>query len=97
MRRAANVDHRHRKIADALIAVGCDVMNLPAVRGGEADVLVHRAGRLWLMEFKDPIGPLGGKSRDGQHLNEAQQRFAQRWPVHVVRSPEEAIRVVEGR
>lgn len=97
MRRRARRDATHGPIVRALTAVGCDVLDLSPM--GQAvpgcpDVLVHRAGHLWLGELKSPEGPLGGTSRKGQKLNDAQERFRLRWPVHVWRSVDEALATI---
>ena len=73
-------------IKDALKAVGCDVLDLGAVGMGCADLLVYHppSGLLRLLE---------AKSRTGK-LNALQQAFSRRFPVWVVRTPDEALRAV---
>lgn len=94
MRRAAKVDGHHALIVKRLREVGCDVLSLAGVGVGVPDLLVHRAGRLYLCEIKRPAGTRGGRSEDGQKLGEAQIKFAQRWPVHVVMSVADALHVI---
>lgn len=99
MRRAAKVDATQQAIVSALRAAGCAVLSLAAVGGGCPDVLVARRGWTWLMEVKRPPGKRGGTSDNGQRLSELQAAWHARWPapVHVVRTADEALAVVEGR
>lgn len=96
MRRAAKLDARHNGIVLALRKAGCSVQSLAAVGGGVPDLLVGRAGVIYLLEVKDPPGPQGGTSRDGQRLNGRQEMWRAGWraPVAVVTSAEEALRAV---
>ena len=92
MRRAARVDANQPAIVAALRAAGCDVQDLSKVGNGVPDLLVQRAGVIYLLEAKRPAGPQGGLK--GRLLTEKQIAFRQRWPVHTVRSPHEALHAV---
>lgn len=84
MRRAAKVDLSQLAIVRALRQSGCQVQTLAAVGRGVPDLLVGRASRLWLLECKTGKG----------ELTPAQRAWHALWPVFIVRSPEEALRVV---
>ena len=67
----------------------------------EPDLFVLHAGRYFWIEVKNPEGPRGGKSGDGQKLRPGQEAFraicrAAQGDVHVVRSVDEAIKLVSG-
>lgn len=98
MRRAAQVDTHQAAIVRSLRAIGCSVQSLARIGDGCPDLLVARAGRMWLLEVKAPLGAEGGRSTDGQKLSALQQDWHQRWraPVHVVRTVQEAFAVVEA-
>lgn len=88
-RRAAKVDANQDAIVTALRAAGASVQSLAAIGKGCPDLLVGMAaegGRLYLMEVK----------RGTAKPNELQQRWHAEWKtdVHVVRSPDEALRVI---
>jgi hypothetical protein len=57
MRRVANVDANQPAIVEALRRVGCRVQHLHMIGQGCPDLLVGRAGELWLMEVKDGAKP----------------------------------------
>ena len=84
MRRAAKVDKNQAEIVAALRQAGVQVQSLAAIGRGVPDLLCSRAMRVWLIEVKDGKGD----------LTPAQRAWHALWPVHVVRSPEEALRVV---
>ena len=86
MRQAARTDANHRAIVAALRKAGAQVRDLHRVGKDFPDLLVYsvRADRLWLMEVKSGRG----KQTAGQRA------FAARWPVHVVRTPEEALKII---
>ncbi len=94
MRRAANRDHGHSAIVAALRKAGCSVASWGT--DGAPDLVVGRAQVTYLLEVKDPIGPKGGTSRDGQQLNDRQLRWHRNWNGHVdvVRSVQEALEAV---
>lgn len=89
MRRAAKVDANHGVIVTALRKCGCQVQSLAAVGKGVPDLLVERAGKLFLLEVKD-----GAKVPSARKLTPDEARFGRTWPVHVVLSPEDALRAV---
>lgn len=84
--RAAKVDSNHNQIVSALRDAGCLVVSLASVGLGIPDLLVGFRRKNYLMEVKGPKG----------ELNELQEVFHRRWEgqVAVVRTPEEALRVV---
>lgn len=91
MRRAANRDKGEGAIVEALRAVGASVEYLDLTDG--PDILVGWRELNFLFEVKEPIGPNGGASKDGQHLSEGQAKWHATWngQVAVVRTPLEAL------
>lgn len=89
MRRAAKVDENQSLIVKALRAIGAAVYPLHRVGGGCPDLLVHGKQRTFLMEIKTR----------GETINKAQAEFIAKWPgeIHIVYTPEEAIRAVTGK
>lgn len=86
MRRAAKTDHTQAAIVDALRKIGVSVEYIKK----PVDLLVCHWGVTSLMEIKN---------RDGKdRLTKDQVEFIARWPgvVHVVYTPEEAIRALLG-
>jgi len=83
VRRARKVDGNQREIVRALRAAGRRVEVLSDVGRGVPDLLVAWAGRMLLVEVKEP----GGK------LTPDQERWIAEWPapVVVVRSVAEAL------
>ena len=94
MRRAAKIDDNHREIVRELERCFCDVLSLAAVGNGCPDLLVQRAGVLYLLEVKD-----GSKSPSRRRLTPLQQEFKAKWrgKVHVVKSVGEALAAVGVR
>lgn len=90
MRARARVDDNQALIVNTLRRAGCNVLSLAAVGNGCPDLLVHRAGRLLMLEVKD-----GSKVPSKQKLTKHQELFHQQWPVIVVKSEEEAIAAIE--
>lgn len=95
-RRACRVDANHAEVVAAIVAAGGDVIDLSAVGEGVPDLLVGIAGRFVLVEVKD-----GKKKPSAQALTVMQTWFhrrmqSQRLPCIVVRSAEEAVRVLTG-
>lgn len=86
MKRAAKVDANQDQIVSALRAAGASVQSLAPIGKGCPDILVARAGQMWLMEVKQEKG----------QTNDLQKRWHIAWcaDVHVVRSPDEALRVI---
>lgn len=88
MRQAAKVDKNQAAIVEALQRMGANVESLADVGRGVPDLLVGYAGRLILLEIK---------SRPRARLTTSQAIWHRRWagyPVYVVRSVEEALRVI---
>ena len=82
---------------EALRRAGCVVFQIDA--RDIADLLVGFRGQWWALEVKQPLGPEGGASKDGQHLSPGQEAFFAlcrdlRLPAAVVRTPEEALRAI---
>lgn len=91
MRRAARTDSNQAAVVDALKRVGVSV----EIIGQPFDLLICCRGETSLMEVKNP----DRTSEDPQsRLTKAQLEFISRWPgkIHIVRTPEEAVRVVIG-
>lgn len=86
MRRAAKVDATHESIVSALRAAGATVQSLAAVGKGCPDLLISFRGQMFLIEAKT------GRRK----LNAAQVKWIFDWgsDVHVVREPDEALRVI---
>lgn len=85
-------DRNHRLIVNALRASGASVVDLSAVGGGVPDLLVGRNGATVLLELKD-----GTAKPSQQRLRPSQVQFFEKWrggPAHVVKSVDEALRVV---
>jgi len=93
VRRAARIDAGHREIVDGLRAIGAAVTSLAAAGGGVPDLLASYRGRWWVLEVKQPAGPRGGTSADGQRLRDTQREWIsrQRAPVYVVRGLNDAL------
>jgi hypothetical protein len=89
MRFAARIDANQGAIVTALRQGGCEVLSLAAMGGGCADLLVHRAGIISLLEIKD-----GKKSPSRQKLTPQQIKFHRNWPVAIVKNEVEALAVV---
>lgn len=86
MRRAARTDANHQAIRDALRKAGRPVKDLSHVGGGVPDLLTMATdGRLVFIEVKNPkMVP------SARRLTAHEQRFADRFPVSVVMTVEEA-------
>lgn len=86
MRRAAKVDANQDAIVSALRAAGASVQSLAPIGKGCPDLLAARMGQMWLFEVK----------RDKAKPNELQTLWHIAWraPVYVVRSPDDALRVI---
>lgn len=89
MRLRAKVDANQKAIVAALRKCGCLVASLAAQGDGIPDLLVYipRQARYLVMEVKNPNGR-------GRRLTEDQKRVHAVWPVEVVCSVEDALRVV---
>ena len=86
MRYAARTDLNQAEIVESLRDMGCTVELLHRVGGGCPDILVGFRDRNVLLEIKQPKG----------RLNKLQRKWHALWKgqVAVVRSPEDALRVV---
>ena len=92
-RHARNVDANQVAIVEAFRRCGASVLHLHTVGGGCPDLLVGVAGVDVQVEVKD-----GRKKPSAQALSEAQEEHRRSWrgrPVVVVRSAEQAWRLVE--
>jgi Holliday junction resolvase len=86
---ARRVDGNHAEIVAALRKVGCAVLDLSRVGKGCPDLLVSRR-----TGFGRDLVLLEVKTAKGQQ-NAAQREFEkQGWPVFVVKTVEDALRVV---
>lgn len=86
MRRAAKIDEVQPSIVEALRKVGASVVSLASIGQGCPDLLACKGDKLWLIEVKGPKGT----------LTDDQKRFILNWrgPVHIIRSADEALRLV---
>ena len=95
MRRAARTDKNHEEVVAALRKVGASVQSLASIGKGCPDLLVGYHGILYLMEVKD-----GTNIPSKQLLTEDQKKWHDAWtgsPVHVVRSIEQALKILGER
>lgn len=86
---AGKVDANQADIVKALRKAGASVLSLSMLGHGVPDLLVGRQGGnpgMWLMEVKGPNG------KPTKH----QVKFIDAWPhpVHIVRTADEALRLV---
>lgn len=86
VRRAAKVDNNHSAIVEALRRAGCSVQSLAQIGDGCPDLLVGFRGSNFILEEKTKRGELSQRQVLWHSLWRAR--------VHVVRSPEEALRAV---
>jgi hypothetical protein len=93
LRRAARVDANQVDVVKALRQCGAIVTPLHAVGHGVADLLVSYRQRWFLLEVKD-----GRKAPSAQKLTPDEKRWIgeQRAPVYIVKSPLEAISIVQS-
>lgn len=84
MRKRGRIDTNQDEIADALRCVHALVWHLSPMGSGMADLLVQFRGTLYLLEVK---------ARRGR-LTPAQVEVHQRWQIQVVRSVDEALKVI---
>ncbi len=82
--RAARTDSTHQEILAALRQAGADVLDMSRLGGNAPDLLVAHKTVLYLLEIKSARG----------QLSRGQSDFAARFPVHVVRTPQEALAVI---
>lgn len=83
--RSAKIDRNHREIVAALRACGFGVQSLAPVGKGCPDLLVSARGKWFVLEVKAEKGLLRALQAVWASNHNA--------PVHVVRSPEEAVKV----
>jgi hypothetical protein len=82
---AKRTDGNHADIRDAMREAGAEVEDMSGSGKGMPDTLVYTPdGRLLLVEIKMPKGT----------LTPPQVRFHARFPVHIVRSAEEAVALI---
>ena len=81
---ARKIDANQPEIVEALREAGNQVHSAAALGNGAPDLLVSRAMKIWLLEVK----------AKGGRLTPAQRKWHALWPVHTVRSVEEALRAV---
>ena len=86
MRRAAKVDLGQAEIVSALRKCGISVHSTAALGKGFPDLIAADSKQVWLIEVKGPKGK----------LTDDQVAFIATWrgPVHVVRSVDDALRIV---
>ena len=84
---ARRTDGNHAEIRDAMRQAGATVEDLSGSGRGMPDTMVWTPdGRLLLVEIKLPKGT----------LTKAQVRFHARFPVHVVRTVEAAMKLIQN-
>jgi hypothetical protein len=85
MRHTHRVDGNQFDIVAALNRAGCSTQSLTSIGNGCPDLLVARAGQMWLLELKAD-----------SELAQAQIAWINAWnaKVHVVRNIDEALRAV---
>jgi hypothetical protein len=88
---ARRVDANHATIVAVLRDAGALVLSLAPMGRGCPDLLVAHHGRLFLAEVKD-----GSKSPSRQRLTPDEARFHALWPVTILRSVDDALRMLEG-
>lgn len=83
---AKRTDGNHKDIRDAMREAGAEVEDMSGSGKGMPDTLVYTPdGRLLLVEIKMPKGT----------LTAPQVRFHARFPVHIVRSVEDALQLIK--
>jgi hypothetical protein len=85
MRHLHRVDSNQADIIAALNRAGCTTLSLTSIGSGCPDLLVARAGQMWLLELKAD-----------SELAQSQIAWINGWnaKVHVVRSVDEALAAV---
>ena len=91
MRHRPRIDANHVEIVKALRQAGASVQSLAGVGKGCPDLLVARAGQMWLIEVKD-----GAAISSKRRLTDDERRWHQRWPatVYVAQSAAEALAII---
>jgi hypothetical protein len=85
---AKRIDGNHAEIRQAMRDAGCNVFDLSGAGKGAPDTIVFNPtiDRLWLVEIKMPDGK----------LTKPQVDFHRDFPVHIVRSVDDAMRLIEN-
>ena len=93
MRWARRQDSNHSQIADALLHLGCGVLDVSRCAGVGCDLVVWRADRVWLVEVKD-----GALAPSRRLLTDSEAALKLRYPGQwrVVASVDEAVALVTG-
>ncbi len=88
MAKGKRTDDNQQVIISALRQVGCSVLDLSPIGKGCPDLLVGRAGRLYLLEVKNRAGK--------NKVNVLQAAWHERWPgmVAVVHDYREALKAI---
>lgn len=91
MRGRLRKDANHADIVKALERVGCAVIDMSRLGGGVPDIATCYRGKWFVMEIKNPLTSYGKKG-----FTERQKEWAeaQKAPVYIVRSVDEALEAV---
>jgi hypothetical protein len=89
--RARRVDDNHGEIIAAFRRIGYVVHDTSRLGGGFPDLVVARNETVTLVEVKD-----GRKAPSRRRLTPDEQTFAQRFPVAVVESVDDVLRLSRG-
>lgn len=91
-RRAAKIDRNQPEIVKALRDAGASVQSLAPMGKGVPDLLVGFHGRNFVMEIKDPL-----RKPSEQQLTDDEKawHFTWRGEVHIVKTVEDAFRVMQ--
>lgn len=86
MRTAAKIDSNQPLIVESLRAIGVSVQSLASVGKGCPDIVAAKGDKCWLIEIKGPKGK----------LTPDQERWIGAWrgTVHVIRTADEALKLV---
>ena len=90
MRKHGKLDSNHREIVAALRQCGAFVQSVADVGNGCPDLIVAYHGRIFMMEIKDGAGKLTA----GEDAWVAECERIGGVAVHIVRSAEDALRVI---
>lgn len=91
MRGRLRKDANHKEIVDALLAVGCSVIDMSKLGGGVPDIAACWRGVWYVMEIKNPKT---GYGRKGMNSRQKEWAAAHPAPVHVVKSVDEALQAI---
>ena len=87
--RAAKVDSNQAEIVEAFRKLGCAVFPTHMVGKGFPDIVVLCHWEVRLVEIKD-----GAKPPSARKLTEAEAEFHETWPVHIVATTGDVVRLV---